>query len=164
MLHLYWGDGKEKTTAAIDLALRALGHGQRVSVVQFLKDGTSGKIALLRRCGAAVRCCSNAKFSWLMTDDEKAAAWADNTAALQAALAEPFDLQVLDEACAACKNNLVDEQLLKDAAARAKTVEVVFTGRTPAAWMQDAADYSTEMRAVKHPYAQGITAREGVEY
>lgn len=99
-----------------------------------------------------------------MTDDEKAAAWADNTAALQAALAEPFDLLVLDEACAACKNNLVDEQLLKDAAARAKTVEVVFTGRTPAAWMQDAADYSTEMRAVKHPYAQGITAREGVEY
>ena len=160
MLQLYWGDGKGKTTAAMGLALRALGHGQRVSVVQFLKDGTSGEISLLRRCGATVRACPNAKFTWQMTDAEKAEARANNNAAL----AEPFELLVLDEACAACKSGLVEEQLLKVAAARAKTAEVVFTGREPAEWMQAAADYSTEMRAVRHPYAQGVTAREGVEY
>ena len=164
MLQLYWGDGKGKTTAAMGLALRALGHGQRVSVVQFLKDGTSGEISLLRRCGATVRACPNAKFTWQMTDAEKVEARANNNAALQAALAEPFELLVLDEACAACKSGLVEEQLLKEAAARAKTAEVVFTGREPAEWMQAAADYSTEMRAVRHPYAQGVTAREGVEY
>lgn len=164
MLQLYWGDGKGKTTAAMGLALRALGHGQRVSVVQFLKDGTSGEISLLRRCGATVRACPNAKFTWQMTDAEKAEARANNNAALQAALAEPFELLVLDEACAACKSGLVEEQLLKVAAARAKTAEVVFTGREPAEWMQAAADYSTEMRAVRHPYEQGVTAREGVEY
>lgn len=128
MLQLYWGDGKGKTTAAMGLALRALGHGQRVSVVQFLKDGTSGEISLLRRCGATVRACPNAKFTWQMTDAEKAEARANNNAALQAALAEPFELLVLDEACAACKSGLVEEQLLKVAAARAKTAEVVFTG------------------------------------
>ena len=94
----------------------------------------------------------------------RAEARANNNAALQAALAEPFELLVLDEACAACKSGLVEEQLLKVAAARAKTAEVVFTGREPAEWMQAAADYSTEMRAVRHPYAQGVTAREGVEY
>ena len=52
-----------------------------------------------------------------------------------------------------------------EAAARAEQgAEVVLTGREPAAWMQDAADYSTELRAVKHPYTRGIAAREGVEY
>ena len=89
----------------------------------------------------------------------------DGEQALVLAQAQPFDLLVLDEACAAHKNALVDEQLLRTAAARAKAdAEVVLTGREPAAWMQDAADYSTEMRAVKHPYARGVTAREGVEY
>ena len=68
MLHLYWGDGKGKTTAAMGLALRALGHGRRVVILQFLKDGSSGEIEMLRRCGAAVYACPNAKFTWLMTD------------------------------------------------------------------------------------------------
>ena len=53
MLHLYWGAGKGKTTAAMGLALRALGHGRRVVILQFLKDGSSGEIEMLRRCGAA---------------------------------------------------------------------------------------------------------------
>ena len=153
MLHLYWGDGKGKTTAAMGLALRALGHGRRVVVLQFLKDGTSGEIALLRRCGAEVHACPNAKFTWLMTEAERAEARQHNTAALRAALDTPFDLLVLDEA------------LLQQAAAMAKQGrEVVLTGRDPAPWMQDAADYSTELRAVSHPYTRGIPAREGIEY
>ena len=84
---------------------------------------------------------------------------------LAAALAHDPELLVLDEACAACKNDLVEEALLREAAARAEQgAEVVLTGREPAAWMQDAADYSTELRAVKHPYTRGIAAREGIEY
>ena len=59
MLHLYWGDGKGKTTAAMGLALRALGHGRRVVILQFLKDGSSGEIEMLRRCGAVVYACPN---------------------------------------------------------------------------------------------------------
>lgn len=165
MLHLYWGDGKGKTTAAMGLALRALGHGRRVVILQFLKDGSSGEIEMLRRCGAAVYACPNAKFTWLMTDAERAEARRTNTRTLQTILQGSFDLLVLDEACAACKNDLVEEALLREAAARAEQgAEVVLTGREPAAWMQDAADYSTELRAVKHPYTRGIAAREGVEY
>ena len=165
MLHLYWGDGKGKTTAAMGLALRALGHGRRVVVVQFLKDGTSGEIAPLRAAGAAVYACPNAKFTWLMDEADKAAAREASARALGQALAEPFDLLVLDEACAALKSGILDEALLRRAVAFAKSGrEVVLTGRDPAPWLQDAADYSTEMRAHKHPYADGIAAREGVEY
>ena len=164
-LHLYWGDGKGKTTAAMGLALRALGHGRRVVIVQFLKDGTSGEIAPLRAAGAAVYACPNAKFTWLMDEADKAAAREASARALGRALAEPFDLLVLDEACAALKSGILDEALLRRAVAFAKNGrEVVLTGRDPAPWLQDAADYSTEMRAHRHPYADGVAAREGVEY
>jgi len=165
MLHLYWGNGKGKTTAAMGLALRALGHGQRVVIVQFLKDGTSGEIAPLRAAGATVYACPNAKFTWLMDEADKAAAREASARALGQALAEPFDLLVLDEACAALKSGILDEALLRRAVAFAKNGrEVVLTGRDPAPWLQEAADYSTEMRAHKHPYADGVAAREGVEY
>ena len=115
MLHLYWGDGKGKTTAAMGLALRALGHGRRVVILQFLKDGSSGEIEMLRRCGAVVYACPNAKFTWLMTDAERAEARRTNTRTLQTILQGSFDLLVLDEACAACKNDLVEEALLRAA-------------------------------------------------
>ena len=165
MLHLYWGNGKGKTTAAMGLALRALGHGRRVVIVQFLKDGTSGEIAPLRAAGAAVYACPNAKFTWLMDEADKAAAREASARALGQALAEPFDLLVLDEACAALKSSILDEALLRRAVAFAKNGrEVVLTGRDPAPWLQDAADYSTEMRAHRHPYADGVAARKGVEY
>lgn len=165
MLHLYWGDGKGKTTAAMGLALRALGHGRKVVIVQFLKDGTSGEMEPLRRLGAVVYACPNAKFTWLMNEEEKAAARCNGTAALRQALEQPWDLLVLDEACAAYENNLVDQDLLCKAAVRAGAgLEVVLTGRNPADWMQDAADYSTQMRACQHPYTKGVPAREGVEY
>lgn len=165
MVHLYWGDGKGKTTAAMGLALRALGHGRRVVVVQFLKDGSSGEIGPLRRLGACVYACPNAKFTWLMNEAERAQARESATVALRAATAQPCDLLVLDEACAAWQNDLVDRDLLRKTVAGAGAQsEVVLTGRKPADWMQDAADYSTEMRACKHPYTQGVPAREAIEY
>ena len=102
-----------------------------------------------------------------MTDTEKDQARRDYTAYLLELLerGKAADLLVLDEACAACRHQLVDEALLRQAAAMAKQGrEVVLTGRDPAPWMQEAADYSTELRAVRHPYTQGIPAREGIEY
>ena len=99
LCHVYWGDGKGKTTAAMGLALRALGSGLRVTVVQFLKDGQSGELAPLRRLGAKV--CSGTpgmKFVYQMTAKEKASACAEHTSLLEAALKEPCDMLVLDEA------------------------------------------------------------------
>ena len=163
MLHLYFGSGKGKTTAAAGLALRALGRGKKVVMVQFLKDGTSGEIEPLRQLGAAVFACPNAKFTWLMTPQEKAAALAHNTQTLEAALQLPCDLLILDEACAALRAGLLPEELLQRAALNAPC-EVVLTGRDPADWMLQNADYSTEFIARRHPYEKGVPAREGIEY
>lgn len=165
MVHLYWGNGKGKTTAAMGLALRALGHQKRVVVVQFLKDGSSGEITPLRHLGATVYVCPNAKFTWLMNDEDRVQTRENATVALQAALDQPWDLLVLDEACAAYENDLVDRELLQQAVERSDTgSEVVLTGRSPADWMQAAADYSTEMRACQHPFTKGVAARVGIEF
>ena len=130
-----------------------------------MKDGTSGEIAPLRAAGVTVYACPNAKFTWLMDEADKAQAREASARALSQALAEPFDLLVLDEACAALKSSILDESLLRQAVALAKDGrEVVVTGRDPVPWLQEAADYSTEMQMHKHPYTEGVAAREGVEY
>lgn len=166
LLHLYCGDGKGKTSAAMGLALRALGRGKNVTVVQFLKDGRSGELGPLQTLGAAVFSgAAGGKFSWQMTDDEKARARLVQTADLKAALELESDLVVLDEACAAWQLDLVDRDLLQKAVlGRPEGCEMVLTGRDPAPWMRNAADYVTEMRCARHPYERGVPAREGVEY
>ena len=157
LIHLYTGDGKGKTTAAMGLALRALGSGLRVTVVQFLKDGRSGELEPLRRLGATVYTGRpGTKFVFQMNEAEKA-----EVRALQnAQLAE-----ALDEACAALRLGMVEENLLSRAVLdRPEGREVVLTGRDPALWLMETADYITEMRCERHPYQKGIPARKGVEY
>lgn len=165
LVHLYWGEGKGKTTAAMGLAMRALGRGKRVTVVQFLKDGTSGELASLRQLGAEVWSGGCEKFVSQMTLEEKQEAARQNTEHLKNALMSPCDLLILDEACAAWQRDMVDRELLQRAVLeRPVGREVVLTGRGPAPWMMEAAHYSTEMRCHRHPYQEGIPAREGVEF
>lgn len=166
LVHLYWGDGKGKTTAAFGLALRALGSGARVTVLQFLKDGQSSELEPLRRLGAQVFSGQpGTKFFFQMSDEERTACRHLHDQMLRQAAEQPCDLLVLDEACAACRLGMVDEDLLEQVVLqRPAGREVVLTGREPAQWMQRAADYSTEMRCHKHPYQQGVGARKGIEF
>lgn len=166
LVHLYCGDGKGKTTAAMGLALRALGQGMQVVVVQFLKNGTSGELEPLKKLGAAVYSGRpGAKFTFQMNAEEKARATQENNARLAEALQQPCDLLILDEICAARNSGMVDEALAKQAVLeRPQHREVVLTGRNPEAWMVEAADYITEMQPRRHPYEQGIPARKGIEF
>lgn len=166
LVHLYAGDGKGKTTAAMGLALRALGNKKRVTVVQFLKGMPSGEVDLLHQLGATVYRAENiTKFVFQMTEREKIEAKAAYTQLLQQAACQPTDLLVLDEACAACALEMVDVQMLKDVIQkRPEGLELVLTGRDPAQWMIEAADYYTEMCCRKHPYEKGIAARKGIEF
>lgn len=166
LVQLYCGDGKGKTTAAMGLALRALGQGMQVVVVQFLKNGTSGELEPLKKLGAVVYSGRpGAKFTFQMNAEEKAQATKENNARLAEALQQPCDLLILDEICAARNSGMVDEALAKQAVLeRPQHREVVLTGRNPEAWMVEAADYITEMQPRRHPYEQGIPARKGIEF
>lgn len=166
LIHLYWGEGKGKTTAAMGLALRALGAGRRVVIVQFLKGGHSGEIPLLQSLGAQVfRGKAGGKFTARMDEAERAETRSLQTGHLREALTRGADLLVLDEACAALEKGLVDGELLRRAVLEKPAgQELVLTGRRPAGWMLEAADYSTEMRCHRHPFTQGVPAREGVEF
>ena len=166
LIHLYWGDGKGKTTAAMGMTLRALAAGKRVVIVQFLKGSESGEIPLLQKLGATIlRGKPGQKFVFQMNEEEKTETRRQQQELLLSALREPADFLVLDEACAALQLQMVDEDTLRRAVLeKPQEQELVLTGRTPAPWMLEAADYCTEMHCVRHPYEKGIAARRGVEY
>ena len=166
LLHLYYGDGKGKTTAAMGLALRALGSGKRVVIVQFLKGGNSGEIPLLAKLGAEIyRGKAGQKFVFQMNESEKAATRELQNRNLRNAMARPADLLVLDEAGSAWELDMVDKALLQKAVRERPAVqECVLTAHQPPQWMLDEADYVTEMKCHRHPYQKGVPARKGIEY
>ena len=121
LIHLYWGNGKGKTTAAMGVALRSLAAGKKVAIVQFLKGRESGEITLLSQLGARIyRGKTGDKFVFQMTEDEKAETRKLQEENLLAALQEPADLLILDEACAALELNMVEEALLKRRGGKAR--------------------------------------------
>ena len=166
LLHLYYGDGKGKTTAAMGLALRAMGSGKRVVILQFPKGGKSGEVPLLEQLGAKVyRGKAGQKFVFQMNEAEKEATRQLQNANLTAAMADPADLLILDEAGSAWELDMVDKALLQKAVLeRPAEQECVLTAHAAPQWMLDAADYSTEMKCRRHPYQKGIKARKGIEY
>ena len=166
LLHLYYGDGKGKTTAAMGLALRVMGSGKRVVILQFLKGGKSGEVPLLEQLGAKVyRGKAGQKFVFQMNEAEKAATRELQNRNLQNAMARPADLLVLDDAGSAWELDMVDKDLLRRAVLeRPAAQECVLTAHKAPQWMLDAADYSTEMKCCRHPYQKGIKARKGIEY
>ena len=171
-LHVYTGDGKGKTTAAMGLALRSLGHGRRVLIAQFLKDGGSGELRALERLdGATVfRTQPISGFVFQMTAEERArAARAQTEQALRLAEAirqEKPSLAVLDELGEAVWLEMVTPEAARaliDAAL--ECAETVVTGRDVPDWLLARADYVSRISAEKHPFrTEGLPAREGVEW
>lgn len=170
-IHIYYGNGKGKTTCAMGLAVRAAGCGKKVLIVQFMKTGRSSEIAMIGTLpGVEIMDAPRMKkFSFKMTDEERQEMLeADN-----AVLAEirdrvaggEYDLLIMDEAVGSCHKGFLDEQQLIDFLKnKPEHLEVVMTGRHPDDTLMDIADYVTEMHKVKHPFDQGITARRGIEF
>ncbi|MDF2654240.1 MAG: Cob(I)alamin adenosyltransferase [Bacillota bacterium] len=170
LIHLYYGDGKGKTTAALGLAARAAGSGMQVVILQFLKNQETGELAVLQGIPGitVLRGKEGAGFSFTMTEEEKIRTREIHDQNLDQAkeLAKKgdCDLLILDEAIGACARNLLDSSQLEDFLRnKPHRLEVVLTGRNPAQWMLDCADYASEIRKVKHPFDRGIPARKGIE-
>lgn len=171
MTHLYTGDGKGKTTAAVGLAVRACGHGWRVLFVQFLKGGPSGELACLRRLGIDIlRPAAPRGFWWTLTPPERAAVIAEHNGILRDVRAHlsgenPPQLLVLDEFTYVATTPMADRALCRAVLTEAgqRGVEIVLTGRNPGRLAQNA-DYISEIRAIRHPFTHGTPARVGVEF
>ena len=170
LIHIYFGDGKGKSTAAAGLAARASGHGGKVVFAQFLKAQETGEIVPLERLGVKIiRSDETKNFTWQMTEEQK-----ENCRNIQSSLLdqaekavreEGADLLVLDEALNAVSTNMLDsEKLKKFLENKPENLEIVLTGFTLPEGFESKADYITEMKKRKHPFDNGVLAREAIEY
>ena len=168
-IHIYFGDGKGKTTAAGGQAGRGAGPGFRVLFFQFLKDNSSNERKILEQI-SNITCLpgrEQVKFVSRMNGDEKAELLHYNNKALDEIVkfCSPFDLLVMDEAlCAVGLKVLSEEKLISFLQHKPRGLEIVLTGHQVSDRMKEIADYATEMHKIKHPYDLGKLAREGIEF
>jgi cob(I)alamin adenosyltransferase len=165
------GPGKGKTTAALGTALRAVGNGMRVLVLQFLKGSwhygeldavqSFGQNFVMKQMGRGF-----VKIGGAETDPEDIrlveAAWAEAREAIESG---EWDMVVLDEINYAISYGMIDPAQIAEALKnKPEMVHVILTGRNAHPQLVELADTVTEMREVKHAYQKGILAQRGIEY
>lgn len=171
MIHIYTGEGKGKTTAAIGLAIRAAGSGKKVVLLQFLKGSHTSELDILNQIEQikVMRLSKPYPFLRDMTAEDKAAMTVEQNAMLQQAQAMveagECDVLILDEVMAAYQHHTVDKQLVHYwVEQKPHGLELVMTGRNARDYFIEKADYVTEMLKKKHPFDVGYGARKGIEY
>ncbi len=166
-IHLYTGNGKGKTTAALGLALRAAGAGKKVFIAQFVKGMHYAELDALKRFPEI-----ELKQYGLDCFIENQPAENDIQAARQG-LTEvksilknyQYDIVILDEVCIALYYHLFETQeLISILRKKPEAMEIILTGRYAPPELIEIADLVTEMKEVKHYYTNGILARKGIEY
>lgn len=168
-VQVYTGCGKGKTTAALGLALRALGHGKRVLLIQFLKKGGHfGEIKAARRFNR-FKILQTGRSGWvsrrkISREDKKLAE--EGLAKAQRALKDKkYDLIILDELNPCVHFGLLRAQQVKQVLKeRSANVEIVITGRYADQEILRLADLISEIKELKHYYKKGVIARKGIEY
>lgn len=170
LIHIYCGDGKGKTTAAVGLAVRCAGRGNKVLLVQFLKSRDSGELYSLAKLPdvEVMRGKESKKFTFQMNEEEKHTLLIEHNKMFEQVLAKikngGYSLLILDEVIGALNAKVFEmPKLIEFLRHKPENLEVVLTGRNPAPELVEIADYVSEMRKVKHPMDKGIMAREGIE-
>tara|TARA_B110000503_G_scaffold25349_1_gene40036 strand:+ start:3096 stop:3698 length:603 start_codon:yes stop_codon:yes gene_type:complete len=166
---LLTGNGKGKSSSAFGMVLRALGYGQKVGVVQFIKgEQLSGEEIYLREhCPQIDFYQMGTGFTWNTQDKSGDIAAAKKTWEVVAPMLADasYDLVVLDELTYMIGYKYLDEaMILKALSSRPVNQSVVVTGRGGGSALQDVMDTVSEVKDIKHAYASGIKARKGVDY
>jgi cob(I)alamin adenosyltransferase len=167
-VQLYTGNGKGKTTAALGLALRAVGAGRKVFFAQFVKGKSYSENETIERMvpGITVRQYGRGCFIVNAPEEEDIRAAGSGLKEVDKIIRSgDYGLVVLDEACIAVYYNLfTEEALIGVMDKRCPGTEIVVTGRYATRGLIDYADLVTEMKEVKHYYTRGVQARKGIEY
>jgi len=175
LVQVYTGDGKGKSTAALGLAWRMLGHGGAVYICQFLKSGglRSGEVRLIETLAGGVT-LERIDEPWDMArgfEDARQVRRMSGVISAKLAQIRPlasagrYDLVILDEIVLCIARKLARrEDVFAIMDGRAGHVELVLTGRGADDELMDRADLVTRMEAVKHPFSKGLPARAGIEY
>jgi cob(I)alamin adenosyltransferase len=169
LLMVHTGEGKGKTTAALGLAFRAIGHGHRVCIIQFIKGAwETGELFTAQLLADLIEFHVMGKGFTKKSDDIKEdAAMAQKgwSMAKEKILSKNFRMVILDEMTYPLDYKMIPEaEVIEFLKNRPEGVHVVITGRKATAALKAAADMVTEMKAVKHHYKDGITSQKGIEF
>ena len=166
-IHVYTGDGKGKTTAALGLAIRAAGAGLKVYIAQFLKHGDYSEIKGLDRFSDTITVEQFGRGRFIKgrpSNEDMAAARRGLNKVKTILAAGKYSVVILDEANVAVSLNLFSEnELLEILDHRPDNVEIIITGRGAGPGIIEAADLVTEMKEIKHYFKKGVKARIGIE-
>ncbi len=168
MLQIYTGNGKGKTTAALGLALRALGAGKKVLLIQFLKDGKSSEVKMIKK----IKNFDFRSFGQRKFVDKNNLSQRDYNLAKQgfnfcqkAIQDKNYDLIILDEANLVLSFGLLDKREILNLIRQApKKTEFILTGRFADRGISRSADLVTRMEEIKHYYQKNIKSRKGIEF
>jgi cob(I)alamin adenosyltransferase len=166
LVHIYTGDGKGKTTAALGLAMRASGRGMKIAFIQFLKGITSGEHLFLND-HKAFEITQISSGDIFKKPIEQLGKEAQQTLALAQKELQSckYDMVILDEILITLSLELITiEEVLDLIKNKPDKVELVLTGRDAPQELIEKADLVTEMKMIKHPFAEGIPARKGIEF
>ena len=172
LIVVYTGNGKGKTTAALGIALRSVGHGHRVGMIQFIKgEWYYGELTSSKRLEPEFELIAAGKGFVGILDDDHSLAEHQTAAKNAVVLAKnkitsgEYDVIILDEINYAIKLSLIPKEdvisLLKLAP---RQTTIVLTGNYALPEIIDMADLVTEMKEIKHPYRSGLKAKEGIDY
>lgn len=169
-VHIYCGNGKGKTTTAMGLCTRAAGYGYKVLIYQFMKNNSTNERKILEKIPniTFVDGLEKEKFSFQMSEQEKEERRefyrSQFEKVTKKAEDEGYDVLFCDELIYTIGADLFDEQMLIDYIDhKPENLEFILTGQNPGEEVIKRADYVSEIRKIKHPFDQGMPAREGIE-